>query len=127
MSEITFTEREREYLDCDVPMLTTSQIVCALSGGFLIGLLQAAFSPGNSKGDQKLLSTSRLMRYTKYKKAVLRKRDGTPKKRDAKLLKKLNKKPFVLDLDTYDPDEFAQKLYDEYMEKHEKTFPQDDK
>ncbi len=121
MSEITFTDRESEYLNCNVPLLTTGEKVRGLTVGFLIGLLQAAFTPGNSKGNQKLLSTSRLMRYTKYKKAVLRKRDGTPKKRDEKLLRKLNKKPFVLDPDTYDPDEFTKKLYDAYMEKLERN------
>ena len=115
MSEITFTDRELDYLNCDVPMLTTGQKVRGLTVGFLIGLLQAAFTPGNSKGDQKLLSTSRRIRYTKYKKAVLRKRDGTPKKRDEKLLKKLNKKPFVLDFDTFDPDEYTRKMYEEYL------------
>lgn len=118
MSEITFTEKEQLYLDCPTPMLTTGQTVKGLTICFLIGLLQAAFSPGNSKGDQKLLSTSRLMRYTKYKQAVLRKRDGTPKKRDEKLLKKLNKKPFALEFEEYDTDAYTQKLYEEYMNTH---------
>lgn len=118
MSEVTFTDRESEYLNCDVPMLTTGQKVSGLTVGFLIGLLQAAFSPGSDRGDRKLISTTRMMRYTKYKKAVLRKRDGTPKKRDEKLLRKLNKKPFVLEEETFDPDEYTRKLYEEYMEKH---------
>ena len=119
MSEPVFTLREQEYLDCDVPMLTPTQAAKKLTAGFLLGLLQAAFTPGNDKADRKLISVSRLMRYTKYKKAVLRKRSGVPKKRDEKLLKKLNKQPFVLDLDTNDPDEFTRKMYEEYMQKHE--------
>ena len=115
MSEIVFTDREREYLECDVPMPTRAQTVKGLTVGFITGLLQAAFTPGNSKGDQRILSASRLMRYKKYKQAVLRKRDQTPKKRDEKLLRKLNKKPFILDLDTYDPDEYTRKMYEEYL------------
>ena len=115
MSGVILTEKEQMYLDCPTPMLTAGQKAKGLTIGFLISFLQAAFTPGNSKGDQKLLSTSRVMRYTKYKKAVLRKRDGTPKKRDEKLLKKLNKKPFILDLDTYNPDEYTRKMYEEYL------------
>ena len=42
------------------------------------------------------MRTIREIRYTKYKKAVLRKQNGTPEKNDGKLLKKLNKKDFVL-------------------------------
>ena len=118
MSGAEFTPRERDYLDCATPLLTPAQTVRGLTIGFLIGLLQAAFSPGNDKGDRRLLSTTRLMRYTKYKKAVLRKRDGAPKKGDAKLLVKLNKKPFVLEEDTFDADAYTRKLYEEYMEKH---------
>lgn len=117
MSNVTFTEREQMYLDCPTPMLTAGQTVRGLTVGFLLGLLQAAFSPGNDKGDQKLISTSRLMRYTKYKKAVLRKRDGTPKNRDEKLLRKLNKKPFALEFEAFDSDEYTRKLYEEYMQK----------
>ena len=115
MSAITFTEKEQLYLDCQTPLLTRGQAFKGMTVGFLTGLLQAAFSPGNDKGDKKIISTSRLMRYTKYKKAVLRKRDGTPKKRDAKLLAKLNQKPFALEPETYDADEYTRKVYEEYQ------------
>ena len=115
MSGVILTEKEQMYLDCPTPMLTAGQKAKGLTIGFLISFLQATFTPGNSKGDQKLLSTARLMRYTKYKKAVLRKRDGTPKKRDARLLKKLNNKPFALAFEEYDSDEYTRKLYEEYL------------
>ena len=117
MSEVEFTLREREYLDCRTPMLTRGQTAKGLTIGFLIGLLQAAFAPGMDKGDKKLLSTGRLMRYTKFKKAVLRKQSGTPKKHDDKLLKKLNKKPFALETETFDADEYTRKLYEEYLDR----------
>ena len=117
MNEVEFTDRELEYLDCPTPMLTKGQTARGLTLGFLIGLLQAAFAPGNDRGDKKLISTSRLMRYTKYKKAVLRKRGGTPKKGDEKLLRKLNRQPFVLESETYDADAYTRKLYEEYMNK----------
>lgn len=117
MSEIEFTLREREYLDCETPLLTPAKAAKGLTVGFLIGLLQAAFSPGSDRGDKRLMQTSRLMQYTKYKKAVLRKRDGVPKKGDQKLLNKLNKKPFALEAGAYDADAYTQKLYEEYMHK----------
>lgn len=115
MSGVILTAREQEYLDCTEPMLTPAQSAKALTVGFLIGLLQAAFTPGSSKGDQRLITTSRRMRYTKYKKAVLRKRDSAPEKGDEKLLKRLNKQPFVLDAETFDADEYTRKLYEDYL------------
>ena len=113
------TERERQYLDCAVPLLTAPRAVAKVAGGFFLGLLQAAFSPGNNKGDQKLMTAVRQIRYTKYKKAVLRKQSGTVKKRDERLLRKLNQKPFALAADTDDADEFTRKLYEEYMKQHQ--------
>ena len=67
------------------------------------------------------MRTIREIRYTKYKKAVLRKQSGTPKKNDEKLLKKLNQKDFVFDVDNFDPDAYAKQLYEEYMKKHENS------
>ena len=118
MNSVILTAREQEYLDCAEPMLTPGQTARALTVGFLIGLLQAVFTPGSSRGDQKLIAASRRMRYTKYKKAVLRKRDSAPKKSDARLLKKLNKQPFALDIETFDADEYTRRLYEDYMNKH---------
>ena len=117
MSEVELTVREREYLDCDTPTLTRGQTAKGLTIGFLIGLLQAAFAPGMDKGDKKLLSTGRLMRYTRYKKAVLRKQAGTPKKGDDRLLIKLNKKPFALEYESFDADEYTRKMYEEYLDR----------
>lgn len=114
MSTDGLTPKEREYLDCETPMITGGGIAKGLTVGFLIGLLQAAFSPGYDKGDGRIIRTGRLIRYTRFKKAVLRKCGETPKKGDERLLKKLNESPFVLDGDT-DPDEFVRKIYEERM------------
>ena len=110
------TPREREYLDCETPMITAGGIFKGLTIGLLIGLLQAAFSPGFDKGDGRIIRTGRLMKYTKYKKAVLRKQAGAPAKGDDKLLKKLNSEPFIFDLDA-GPDEFIRRVYEERMNK----------
>jgi hypothetical protein len=118
LNEAVLTDREREYFYSEVPILTTAETLKGLTAGFLIGLLQAAFSPGNDKGDRKLMETARLIRYTRYKKAVLRKASGAPKKGDEKLLLKLNKNPFVLEKETFDADAFTAQIYEEYMEKH---------
>ena len=107
------TSREREYLDCEQPEITKGEAARGLIAGFLIGLVTAAFTPGNDKGDSMLIKTSRRMRYTRYKKAVRRKLDGTLTAKDEKLLKKLNADPFIYDL--YDPDEFVRKIYEERM------------
>ena len=108
------TARELDYYVCETPMLSPSKAAGMLVSGFLIGILQAAFTPGYDKGDSRIIKASKLIRYTKYKKAVLRKLENKPNKRDEKLLIKLNKQPFIFDLDT-DPDEFTRKIYEDYI------------
>lgn len=114
------TDRERAYLECETPMLSGSQAAMRLIGGIFASFGQALFSPSSSlgKADRGLLRTVREMRYTKYKKAVLRKQNGAPAKKDEKLLKKLNEKDFILAEDAYDPDEFTRQVYEEYMKSH---------
>ena len=119
MSENELTLREREYLECDVPMVSTGSAVGRVSMGIFASLFQAAFMPGVDKADRSLMKTIREIRYTKYKKAVLRKQSGTAEKKDIKTLEKLNKKSFVLEVDTYDADKFTAKVYEEYMKKNE--------
>ena len=93
---IELTERELEYLNCDTPMLSGGSAAARLTMGIFASLFQAAFTPGNGKADRSLMRTVREMRYTRYKKAVLRKQAGTPNKGDEKLLNKLNKNDFIL-------------------------------
>ncbi len=114
MSGQTFTERERQYLDCEIPMLSPGSAAARCIGAFFASIGQA-FLPGFNKADGKLIRTVREIRYTRYKKAVLRKRDNQLRKGDEKILKKLNRKEFVLAYETYDPDEFTEKLYEDYM------------
>lgn len=118
MSENKLTPREREYLDCEVPMVPKDAAAKRLTVGILTSLAQSVVTPGAGKADQKLFRTIREIRYTKYKKAVLRKLDGTPEKNDEKILKKLNKKEFVLGSDSFDPDEYTRQIYEEYMKSH---------
>jgi len=119
MSAEKLTERELEYLNCETPMISGGSAAVRLTTGIIGSVFQAAFTPGNGKADRGLMRTVREIRYTKYKKAVLRKQNGKPEKKDAKILEKLNKKDFVLAEDTYDPDEFTRKVYEEYMKKNE--------
>ena len=118
MSE-ELTAREREYLACETPMLSAGKATGRIVLGAAASLLTVAFSPGSDKADKGLMRTVREIRYTKYKKAVLRKEAGAPLQKDEKLLIKLNKKPFVLTEDTYDADRFTQQVYEEYMRSHE--------
>jgi len=118
MSENQLTPREQEYLDCEVPMVEKGAAAKRLTVGILTSLAQSIATPGGGKADQKLFRTIREIRYTKYKKAVLRKLDGTPEKNDEKLLKKLNKKEFALGSDSFDPDEYTRQIYEEYMKTH---------
>lgn len=118
MSEVKLTEREREYLNCDKPMLSGSDAALRIIGGVFASLFQAAFTPGNGKADRSLMKTVREIRYTKYKKAVMRKSDGKLTEKDKKTLEKLNKKDFILAEDTYDPDKFTAQVYEEYMKSH---------
>ena len=116
MSEIILTERERQYAECEVPLLSGGSAAMRIVGAFFASIGQAIL-PGTNSADSRMIRTAREMRYTKYKKAVLRKLDNKPKKGDDKTLRKLNKKEFVLAFETYDPDEFTEKLYEEYLKK----------
>ena len=114
MSEIQLTERDRTYAECEVPMISGSTAAMRFTGAFFASLGQAIL-PGLNRAESKMVRTARELRYTKYKKAVLRKLENQPKKGDEKLLEKLNRTEFVLAYETYDPDEFTEKLYEEYM------------
>ena len=120
MSDTILTEREQEYLRCETPMISGGSAAVRIITGVFGSLAQAVFSPSSSygKADRSLMRTAKEIRYTRYKKAVLRKQDGAMKKSDRKLLMKLNKKDFILAEDTYDPDEFTRKVYEEYMRTH---------
>ena len=67
----------------------------------------------------------RMAKYTRYKQAVLRKAKDEPRRGDEKILKKLNKKEFVLADELFDPDAFAAQLYEEYMQAHPELFDND--
>ena len=118
MGNIEFTPLEQKYLNCDIPMVDTGSAVLRIISGVLASALQAAFLPSVDKADQGLMRTIREIRYTKYKKAILRKQNGTLREKDKKTLKKLNSKEFILEPDTYDADDFTQKIYEEYMRTH---------
>lgn len=120
MSDTHLTEREREYLDCETPMLSGGSAAARVMTGVFASMAQAVFSPSSSygKADRGLMKTFREIKYTRYKKAVLRKKDGVMTEKDKRLLVKLNKGDFVLAPDTYDPDEFTKKVYEEYMRTH---------
>ena len=117
------TPREQEYLDCETPMLSGKKAAVRLIGGLFASLGQALIVPTTvyTKADKGLVRTIREIRYTKYKRAVLRKKDGKPDKKDEKLLKKLNEKDFILAEDTYDPDEYTKKVYEEYLKRQEEA------
>lgn len=120
MSGADLTPREREYLDCETPLLSGGKAAGRIFSGILATIAQSLFSPSASygKAERGLTRTIREITYTKYKKAVLRKQSGTPEKKDKKILIKLNKKEFILAEDTYDPDAFTKQLYEEYMRSH---------
>lgn len=120
MSDQTLTPREQEYIDCQTPLLSAGNAALRILTGIFASMAQALFSPSSSygKADRGLMRTGREITYTRYKKAVLRKEAGAPKKHDDKLLKKLNRKDFALAVDAYDPDEFTKKVYEEYMKSH---------
>ena len=123
MSENKLTLREQEYCDCKTPLLTGGKAAGRVAAGFLTSFAKSIISPTSAyeNADKGLMRTLREITYTKYKKAVLRKQEGTPKKNDKKLLEKINKKPFVLAEDTYDPDEFTKKIYEEYLKRKEES------
>ena len=128
MNEKELTAREREYLDCKVPLVSTGSAVKRVTLGFFASLLQSVVTPSVHKAENKLFRTFREIRYTKYKKAVLHKQAGTLTEKDKKTLEKLNKKDFILDVDTYDADKFKQQIYAEYMRTHNlQNLPKEDK
>ena len=112
------TAREQEYIDCETPLLSAGSAAMRIIGAVFASLGAAVLSPGAGKADERLIRTVRELRYTRYKKAVLRKRDRTPQKGDEKLLEKLNRSEFALGYDDTDPDAFVEKVYEEYAKKH---------
>lgn len=126
------TEREKEYFDCEIEAPSAASSAASISGNivmsFLAALFRAVFVPSSSygKADQRLMHNIRMRNYARYKAAVLRKAEGKPQKGDEKLLKKLNKKEFVLAEELYDPDAFTQQVYEEYMQAHPELY-QDNK
>lgn len=116
------TPREREYIACETPMISASAAILRLIAGVGASFFRAILAPSSeyNNTDSRLLRTIKEIRYTRYKKAVLRKRDSLPKKHDERLLRRLNKTPFVLAEDTYDPDAFVAEVYAEYMRNHTK-------
>ncbi len=121
MSKSKLTLREQEYLDCEVPMVSGGSAAARVAAGIVTSLVQSVVTPGAGKADQKLFRTIREIRYTKYKRAVLRKLNGTPEKNDETILKKLNKKEFVLGSDSFDHDEYTRKIYEDYMKSRENS------
>ena len=97
MSDNQLTAREREYLDCEVPLVSTGSAVRRVTLGIFASLLQSVVTPSVHKAENKLFRTIREIRYTKYKKAVLRKQSGALTEKDKKTL--------------YSEDEFKSKYY----------------
>ena len=120
MSGAELTELERQYLECETPMLGAGKATARITMGVFSSLLQATFMPGTSygKADRGLMKTIREIKYTKYKKAVLRKSNGQSTAKDKKTLEKLNKTYFILEPDTYDADEYTRRVYEDYMASH---------
>ncbi len=122
------TEREKEYFDCQIESESSSPSALTLIGNivmsFFAAVLRALFVPSSdySKADRRLLYNLRLRKYAKYKAAVMRKAQGESAKGDDKILIKLNRKEFVLSEDLFDPDEYTQKVYDDYMSSHPELF-----
>lgn len=123
MSEIQLTDREQEYLSCDIPNLSGGRAAVRLVVGVFASMLQAVFRPSSDPGkaDRDLMRTVREIRYTRYRHAVQHKLSGSLSPRDQRLLKRLNSRPFVLEAETYDPDAFTTQIYEEYMAKQEKN------
>ncbi|MBQ3417028.1 MAG: hypothetical protein IJH32_04260 [Ruminococcus sp.] len=125
------TEREKEYFDCDVEMPSSASSAASLLGSvalsFIAALFHSVFVPSSSygKADRRLMHNIRMTRYARYKQAVLRKAKGEPRRGDEKILRKLNKKDFVLEDELFDPDAFAAQLYEEYMKAHPELFDND--
>lgn len=121
MNSKELTPKEREYLDCETPLLSGKKAALRLVSGFFTSFGKSLIVPSSAYGnaERKMTRTIREITYTKYKKAVLRKQSGTPNKNDEKLLKKLNSKDFVLAEDTFDADEFTKHIYEEYMKNRE--------
>ena len=68
----------------------------------------------------------RMRTYAKYKAAVLRKAKGEPQKGDEKILRKLNKREFILAEETFDSDAFTAQVYEEYMQAHPELYNDND-
>ena len=127
------TDREKAYFDCGIETQSGAQSAASITGGvvmsFLAALVRAVFVPSSdyNKSDRRLMESLRMRKYSKFKEAVLRKAKGEPQQGDEKILSKLNKKPFILEEETFDPDKYTAKIYEDYMSSHPELFENEEK
>ncbi len=125
MSNGEFTELEKRYLDDKTQMLSLSKTVLRYTLGAVAVIFSSLISPSaesnNIPFSGYIKNTKKLSRYTKFKKAVIRKQNGTIKKTDSKILSTLNSTNYALD-EEKEPaveDENIKEIYDEYMRTHQ--------
>lgn len=107
------TEKELRYIECDTPMSSLFVTVMKITIGViisLVGLLLTAASSSSPAADKFLKNTLKSAKYTKYKKAVIRKQNSASKKSDAKLLRKINSTDFVFSQTETTNDSFDEEL-----------------
>lgn len=125
MSNQEFTELEKRYLDDKTQMLSLSKTVLRYTLGAVAVIFSSLISPSaesnNIPFSGYIKNTKKLSRYTKFKKAVIRKQDGKSKKSDSKILSRLNSSNYALDeeKDSAVEDENIKEIYDEYMRTHQ--------
>lgn len=125
MSNGEFTELEKRYLEDKTQMLSPSKTVLRYTLGAVAVVFSSLLSPSaesnNIPFSGYIKNTKKLSRYTKFKKAVLRKQNGTSKKFDSKILSTLNSTNYALDEEKGSAveDENIKEIYDEYMRTHQ--------
>lgn len=123
MIENKLTEKEQRYIDSNESTISLPVFILKCVVGFILLLLSSFIVPSaESKvpADNYLNRNIKRFNYSRYKKIVKRKVDGTLSEKDKKKLEKINSKPFPFDeLNENVEQENIEKIYEEYLKEHE--------
>lgn len=119
------SEKEKRYLEHDEliisPLFLTIRIFVSVFL-LIISSLMTPSAEGKMPFSSFFKNTKKRVKYTKYRKAVIKKLENRSSDNNEKILSKLNSEPFVFDEDTDEKikeEQEIEKIYEKYLEEHE--------
>lgn len=94
------SEKEKLYLSHDESIISVTSIIFRTIAGILLLILSAFAAPsaeGRMPFSNFFSTTKKRIKFTRYRKAVIKKLDGDKSEKNARVLLKLNREDFALD------------------------------